>query len=138
VFYGNNYLTVFEVGDDDEKRRHADRLYQAANEIAAQVGTADFVSLIDSGNFESIDAAAIRSRELFARITDAPSGTGYWLATYALVHLMLLNSIRLLEGDPEAKTVAENAATLYAAVAGMRHYPLRPRGQEPDTSGRPD
>ena len=114
VFYAKNYLVVFEVGSQATKTQHAQRLYKAANEIAAEVGASDFLSLVKSKDIETIRTAAVRSAERFMQ--GVPDDDKYWSATYAVVNLMLLNYAGSLDDQPEARAVARNGAHLFAGA----------------------
>jgi hypothetical protein len=116
--YAENYLRVFQVGSQEEKTRHAAKLFEAANDVARHVGAIDFVSLIESSNVVALGNAAVYSRERFDQIA-TPLGD-YWSSAYALTHLMILNNVKSIEDSPRAKQTAENAAYLYAAECGRR------------------
>lgn len=117
--YAENYLTVFEVGSQSEKTRHAEQLFDAANSTAQQVGARDFLSLIKSADVDRLARAAIYSRqsfdEMFARKEER-----YWSSTFAVTHFMILNSVKSLDDTPRARLVATNAAHLYAAEYARR------------------
>lgn len=119
VDYAENYLTVFEVASHEEKTKHAVQLFDAANNTAQHVGAKDFLSLIDVSNIEELGKAAVYSRQRFDEIATPGQGR-YWLATYALTHLMILNYLKSFEDTPHAKRTAENAAHLYAAEYARR------------------
>lgn len=112
--YAENYLYVFAIGSDDEKSRHAAKLFEAANATARHVGAGDFFSLIKTSDIEALGQATIYSRRRFEEITTPDKG-GYWSSAYGLTHLMLLNYVKSFEDEPRAKQVAENAAHLYSA-----------------------
>jgi hypothetical protein len=112
--FAQNYLAKFSAGDDDEKVRHVQRLIATVNEMSAEVGARDFPDLITKDN-ETLTRAAVYARTKFDD-AKAPPKEGYWLATNALAHLMVLNHGKVLEDNPRAKKVAENATALYSAM----------------------
>jgi len=114
VAYAENYLTVFEAGSKQEKSTHAVQLFEAANIIAQSVGAEDFLSLLESSDERALQQAGVYSRQRFDEIA-TPAPDRYWLATYALIHLMILNYGKYLEDAPRAKNAAEHAAFLYGA-----------------------
>jgi hypothetical protein len=119
--YAENYLLVFEVGSDDEKDRHGKRLLDAADATARHAGANDFVALLEKANIIACGQAAIFSAQRFDEIyTTSSSQEGYWLSTYALTHLMVLNRMKSLEDTPRAKRVADNAAHLYSGAYAVR------------------
>lgn len=114
VDYAENYLTVFESGSKQEKLTHAVQLFEAANTIAQSVGAEDFLSLLESSDERALQQAGLYSRQRFDEIL-TPDPDRYWLATYALTHLIILNYGKYLEDAPRAKQAAEHAAFLYGA-----------------------
>src|SRR5262245_7894287 len=92
IDYAANYLLVFEVGSNEEKTRHATKLYETANDVARQAGCTDFVALLSAGD-RPTRRAAHYSRKRF----DEMAHDEYRLSAYALTHLMILNNIMLLE-----------------------------------------
>ena len=117
--YAENYLVVFAAGDNDEKNRHARKLFEVANEVSSEVGVRDFLELINISNQDTLTRAAIYARTRFEAANVAPQ-EGYWLATYALAHLIVLNRGKVLEDYPRAKHVADHAVALYSAEHARR------------------
>jgi hypothetical protein len=114
VFHGANFLNVFDTGDDTEKRRHAECLFDVANEVAQEAGSPDFVSLIESNSPTAWAIALQISGRRWADFDQAPEDDRYWLAPYALVQLMILNALQSFPEGGDERAVANNAATLYA------------------------
>ena len=117
--YAENYLVVFAAGDNGEKNRHARKLFDVANEVSSEVGARDFLDLINRSDEDTLTRAAIYARTRF-EAADVPPQEGYWLATYALAHLMVLNRGKVLEDHPRAKHVANHAVALYLAEHARR------------------
>jgi len=121
VDYAENYLSLFETGNQEEKSKHAAMLVGAADETARHAGADDFLSLLEDANVSAIQKAAAYSRQRFDEIT-SPGTDRYWLAAYALTHLIILNHGKHLDASPRAKQTAINAAQLYGDEYMRREY----------------
>jgi hypothetical protein len=119
--YAENYLVVFGAGDNDEKNRHARKLFDVANEVSAEVGVRDFLELINTSDEDTLTRAAIYARTRF-EAANVPAQDGYWLAAYALAHLMVLYRGKVLEDNPRAKYIADCAVDLYSAEHARRKH----------------
>jgi hypothetical protein len=114
VDYAENYLSLLEIGTLDEKSQHAAKLVDAANDAARHVGAEDFLSLLEGADVSARQKAAAYARQRFDAIT-SPGPDRYWLAAYALTHLMILNHGKFLDDSSRAKQIATNAAHIYGA-----------------------
>jgi len=115
VNYAENFLFAFKASSNEEKTRLANKLYEAANDVARQAGCTDFVALLGAGDLPTRRAAHY-SRKRFDEM-EVDVQDGYWLSAYAVTHLMILNNILLLEDRPRAKSIATSAAHLYSGAA---------------------
>lgn len=115
LLYGANYLSVFEVGTNDEKRRHAQELYDAANEVAQHTGYNNFVMLVEGNSPSAWSKALSYASNRWGEFEKAPPDDRYWLSAFALVELMILNLVHSLNDDDDARSIADNAAYLYSA-----------------------
>ena len=110
-----NYLNVFYVATPEEKQRHIARLFDAANDAASSAGATDFHELINSSRVMSWAKALTMSRQKYDSIDTAIISEKYWLSAYAVVHLIILNTMGSFEPTDEAAKVARIGEMLYLA-----------------------
>ena len=119
--YAENYLVVFAAGDNDEKIGMHESCLMLSMKLALR-SVWDLLELINKSDKDTLTRAAIYARTRF-EAANVPSREGYWLATYALAHLIVLNRGKVLEDYPRAKHVAGHAVSLYLAEHARRTNP---------------